>query len=141
MLVADAKADRSISVAFSESPLPQEVRAINFPLELIMPRTSWGRGLGGGAASVYAFSLEYRFNANLASNRDRDGFHVCQYVVISKSKHLPSFGFEKPLSLSVLFVLKVVASAIKLDYDTLFDTSKIGEVRPDRMLAAKLQSR
>ncbi len=45
MLVADAKADRSISVAFSESPLPQEVRAINFPLELIMPRTSWGRGL------------------------------------------------------------------------------------------------
>ena len=132
MLVADAKADRSISVAFSESPLPQEVRAINFPLELIMPRTSWGRGLGGGA---------YRFNANLASNRDRDSFHVWQYVVISESKHLPSFGFEKPLSLSVLFVLKVVASAIKLDYDTLFDTSKIGEVRPDRMLAAKLQSR
>jgi hypothetical protein len=119
MLVADAKADRSISVAFSESPLPQEVRAINFPLELIMPRTSWGRGLGGGAYS----------------------FHVWQYVVISESKHLPSFGFEKPLSLSVLFVLKVVASAIKLDYDTLFDTSKIGEVRPDRMLAAKLQSR
>ena len=44
MLVADAEADRSISVAFSGSPLPQEVRAINSPWELIMPRTSWGRG-------------------------------------------------------------------------------------------------
>ncbi len=44
MLVADAEAARSMSVAFSGSPLPQEVRAINFPWELIMPRTSWGRG-------------------------------------------------------------------------------------------------
>ncbi len=52
----------------------------------------------------HAFSFEYGFIANLANNRNRNCFYVDQDILISKSYHLPTFRFQKRLSLEVLFV-------------------------------------
>ncbi len=83
-------------------------------------------------------SFEYGVNANLAGNRDRNSFHVGQDFLVAKSNHLPAFRFQEGLSLAVVLLLKIVVSAIELDEDVSFDTGKVDEVRPDRMLTAKL---
>jgi hypothetical protein len=108
------------SYGFSKAhPAPPDVLPTPSPSAL-------GEGWGGGLEAVL----------DIFENRLR----LQQRLAIRKAQYAKTLLAEPPCALRVSRALILVLPAIELDDQHAFDAAEIDEVRPDRMLAAKLHA-
>jgi hypothetical protein len=73
------------------------------------------------------------------SDRDPNRFDVFLDLLIAKAKDVPAVLTNVGLSFKIFFGDMIVVATINFDNQLIADTSKICEVRSDRMFASKLQ--
>jgi len=72
-------------------------------------------------------------------DRIPNSLDIFQHFVVPETKNAVAMLRQPPVARGVLFVSGML-SAINFDHELFFSTDKIGDKRPDRLLAHKLQS-
>ena len=116
-----------VELSRGNSPLPLRER---IKVRVLMPRAFLARDLRFWLSSVVR-------TAEVLIDRIEYYGQFCKHLAIPESKHSVAVRLQKGGASFIFMRKKRVLAAIEFNDETPFDRAEVGEVRADRMLAAK----